>query len=60
MGAIRDVTKSFNIPFYIGGASFLTSALMHFVLMWVIYREGNEKKTKDKNKAVTSPSALDV
>ncbi|CAF4548716.1 unnamed protein product, partial [Rotaria magnacalcarata] len=32
MGAIRDFTDSFNIPFIIGGISFLTSALMHFAL----------------------------
>jgi hypothetical protein len=51
MGAIRDVTNSFDIPFIIGGISFITSALMHFGLMWINNRE---KKT------ATSPSALDV
>jgi hypothetical protein len=57
MGAIRDATKSFNIPFIISGISFITSALMHFFLMWINNRE---KKLKDKNETVTSPSALDV
>ncbi len=61
MGAIRDVTASFNIPFIIGGISFITSALMHFGLMWINNRENASAKTmKDKNKTVTSPSALDV
>jgi len=61
MGAIRDVTNSFNIPFIIGGISFITSALMHFGLMWINNREKNSAKTaKDKNKTATSPSALDV
>jgi hypothetical protein len=58
MGFIRDITSSFNIPFIIGGISFLTSALMHFFLMWIIHRE--KLNTKDKNKVITSPSALDV
>ncbi len=49
MGAIRDITLSFNIPFIIGGISFLTSALMHFVLMWII---SQEKKSTDKSKTV--------
>jgi hypothetical protein len=54
MGSIRDITSSFNIPFIIGGISFLASALMHFFLMWIIKRE------KDKKETITSPSALDV
>ncbi|CAF4473425.1 unnamed protein product [Rotaria socialis] len=55
MGAIRDFTDSFNIPFIIGGISFITSALMHFALMWIIRREKlNLKQMKDN-----SPSALD-
>ncbi|CAF5145278.1 unnamed protein product [Rotaria magnacalcarata] len=50
MGAIRDFTDSFNIPFIIGGISFLTSALMHFALMWIIRQEKpNLKQMKDKS-----------
>ncbi len=61
MGAIRDITASFDIPFIIGGISFITSALMHFFLMWIIKREKvNTKKTKEKSEVVTTPSALDV
>ncbi len=61
MGAIRDITSSFDIPFIIGGISFITSALMHFFLMWIIKREKvNTKKTKEKSEVVTTPSALDV
>ena len=32
MGAIADLTSSFNIPFVIGGFSFLISAALHFLL----------------------------
>ena len=32
MGAIGDQTASFNIPFVIGGVSFLISAALHFLL----------------------------
>ena len=39
MGAIRDMTASFHIPFIIAGISFLVSALMHFYVMWIIRRE---------------------
>ncbi len=61
MGAIRDITESFNIPFVIGGISFITSALMHFFLMWINSREKtNTKNTKDKSEIGTSPSALEV
>lgn len=52
MGAIRDLTSSFDIPFVIGGISFLVSALLHFFLMWIMKRE--------KTKSVTNPSSLDV
>ncbi len=61
MRAIRDITSSVNISFIIGGISFITSALMHFFLMWIIKREKvNTKKTKEKSEVVTTPSALDV
>jgi len=61
MGAIRDVTSSFNIPFIIGGISFIASALMHFFLMWITHQdEVKAKKNKEKSETVTSPSALDV
>ncbi|CAF4524765.1 unnamed protein product, partial [Didymodactylos carnosus] len=35
MGAIRDITNSYNIPFVIGGLAFIFSALMHFSLPFV-------------------------
>jgi len=54
MGAIRDVTLSYNIPFMIGGISFLTSALMHFYLMWIDYQVQKQSKNQ------TNPNALDV
>ena len=61
MGAIRDVTASFDIPFVIGGMSFLTSALMHFFLMWLLHRDKrNDENKKDEFKAVPNSSALDV
>jgi hypothetical protein len=61
MGAIRDVTNSFNIPFIIGGISFITSALMHFYLMWINYQENIQlKQTKKINQAETNPVASDV
>jgi hypothetical protein len=56
MGAIRDVTDSFNIPFIIGGISFIASALMHFGLMWIIYQE--DKKNKNKDQVI--PLKIDV
>ncbi|CAF0728838.1 unnamed protein product [Adineta ricciae] len=52
MGAIRDFTNSFDIPFVIGGISFLTSALMHFALMWMNRNEKkNSKKVDDQTSA---------
>lgn len=60
MGAIRDVTNSFNIPFVIAGISFVVSALMHFVVMWLMNREAAAAVQKKNEKAVTSvtnPSA---
>lgn len=52
MGAIRDFTNSFDIPFVIGGLSFLTSALMHFALMWMNRNEKkNSKKVDDQTSA---------
>lgn len=61
MGAIRDITSSFNIPFIIGGLSFIISALMHFVLMWINKKEStNAKKSKDAKQIATNPSTLDV
>ena len=51
MGAIRDVTASFDIPFIIGGISFLVSALMHFYLMWINHREEQQLKQTNKTKS---------
>ena len=52
MGAIRDLTDSFDIPFVIGGISFITSALMHFALMWMNRNEKkNSKKVDDQTSA---------
>ena len=56
MGAIRDLTASFDIPFIIGGLSFIVSALMHFFLMWIMKREKNMEKTR----TTTGPSSLDI
>lgn len=58
MGAIRDMTNSFDIPFIIGGISFIASALMHFAIMWLNRQE--ENKTKNKTETTTSPSELTV
>lgn len=61
MGAIRDFTGSFSIAFVIGGISFIASALMHFIIMWINHQENvKTKKTKSKTEAATSPSAFDV
>jgi hypothetical protein len=61
MGAIRDVTDSFKIPFIIGGISFIISALMHFYLMWIIYRENIQLKQTNKiNQVETNPVASHV
>jgi hypothetical protein len=61
MGAIRDKTNSFNIPFIIGGMSFIISALMHFYLMWINHKEKTQlKKTNKINQAETNPVASDV
>ncbi len=61
MGAIRDVTSSFNIAFIIGGISFITSALMHFFLMWINHQENIQlKQTNKNNQAQGNPVALDV
>lgn len=61
MGAIRDVTNSFDIPFIIGGLSFITSALMHFVLMWIAHQEkAKMKEVKDENNMEIIAGALDV
>jgi hypothetical protein len=61
MGYIRDVTSSFDIPFVIGGISFLTSALMHFVLMWINHREKKQlKKTVNNIQVRTDQVAIDV
>ena len=49
MGAIRDVTLSFNIPFVIGGLSFIISALMHFLLMWIDHKEKRQLNKPDNN-----------
>ncbi|CAF2338425.1 unnamed protein product [Rotaria sp. Silwood2] len=61
MGAIRDVTSSFNIPFMIGGISFITSAVMHFFLMWINHQEKvNLKKKIDLGTKETNPATLNV
>ncbi|CAF3407057.1 unnamed protein product [Rotaria socialis] len=52
MGAIRDFTSSFNIPFIISGISFLISALMHFMLMWMTRKEKSRSKKSEVQKAV--------
>lgn len=59
MGAIRDYTESFDLAFVIGGMSFIISALMHFVLMWIISKE-NAAKVKAKDGTGASPLKLDV
>ena len=56
MGAIRDVTNSFNIPFMIAGASFIVSALMHFVVMWMMHRQTKAETKEAINREVTSVS----
>ena len=48
MGAIRDATGSFDIPFIIAGISFIVSALMHFYLMWRMQKE--KKQANDIQK----------
>ncbi|CAF3336006.1 unnamed protein product [Rotaria sp. Silwood1] len=61
MGAIRDVTASFNIPFMIGGTSFITSALMHFCLMWINRQEEvNARKKTNENTTETNPATINV
>lgn len=49
MGAIRDITLSFNIPFIIAGTSFIISALMHFYLMRIINQINVNEKSNDVN-----------
>ena len=61
MGAIQDFTASFDIPFIIGGASFLISALLHFYLMWIEHKKKSRSKTTgEKDAAQTQHAALDV
>lgn len=43
MGAIRDATASFDIPFLIAGLSFLISAVLHFYLMWQMEKEKKQQ-----------------
>jgi len=57
MGAIRDATLSFDIPFIIAGISFIISALMHFFLMWINHQEKIQLKS---NQVQTKSVALDV
>jgi hypothetical protein len=57
MGAIRDATLSFNTAFIIAGVSFITSALMHFFLMWINHQEKIQLKS---NQVQTKSVALDV
>ena len=61
MGAIRDFKSSFDIPFIIGGMSFIISALMHFFLMWIIHQEKIQltKPTKSVN-IQTNPTTSEV
>ncbi|CAF3493628.1 unnamed protein product [Rotaria sp. Silwood1] len=58
MGAIRDLTSSFNIPFVISGISFLISAFMHFVLMWMTKKEAvpSKKRKGQETAAVKQPT----
>ncbi|CAF0775204.1 unnamed protein product [Adineta ricciae] len=61
MGAIRDVTNSFDIAFIIGGISFLVSALMHFHLMWINHREKKQVDgTKKSIDIQANPMASDI
>lgn len=61
MGAIRDVTQSFDIAFIIGGLSFIISALMHFALMWINHREKIQLKAKNTiNQVKINSLASDV
>ncbi len=57
MGAIRDATLSFDIPFIIAGISFIISALMHFFLMWINHQEKIQLKS---NQPQIKSVALDV
>ena len=56
MAAIQDVTNSFDIPFIIAGASFIVSALMHFVVMWLMHRQSKAETKETINREVTSVS----
>lgn len=61
MGAIRDITNSFDIAFVIGGISFLVSALMHFHLMWINHREKRQvDETKKSIDIQANPMASDI
>jgi len=61
MGAIRDLTSSFDIAFIIGGISFITSALLHFYLMWIIHREKVQLNKTTKNNGIQiNPPSSDV
>lgn len=66
MGAIRDVTQSFNIPFIIGGSSFIISAILHLFLTTPNNDEDSLQETEDsktalgKNTRENEPSALTV
>jgi hypothetical protein len=61
MGAIRDLTLSFDIPFIIGGISFIASALMHFYVMWINHHEQIKLEQTNKiNQVQTNPVASDV
>ena len=61
MGAIRDFTNSFDIPFIICGIAFIISALMHFYLMWINHREKIQSKQTDTiNQVKINSLASDV
>ncbi|UJR13807.1 hypothetical protein I4U23_000818 [Adineta vaga] len=61
MGAIRDLTGDFDIPFIVSGMSFILSALIHFYLMWINHREKIQMKKQQNNIDLQiNPIASDV
>lgn len=59
MGAIRDMTNSFNIPFIIAGLSFIVSAVLYFVVMWLMHRQTKvEAKDTAANGELTSADVV--
>ncbi|CAF1046568.1 unnamed protein product [Rotaria sp. Silwood1] len=52
LGAVRDLTSSFNLVFIIGGFTLIISSLMHFSLMWIA--RSNKVEIDATNKAKES------